>query len=177
MIAGCMSMPFRRARTAGSVSCASFTNIHPGGVGRLWRVGEPFEVVARPLLAARQTVFPRLAGEAAAACCGVTKSLRSEYDHLMLQLHDGMKSSLDYQQDAQQVTGAICRGKHLGLFLRPDLACGDVQANIYWSKPCTCRRELPDIDPAAVEDQDARALGDHGLASTSWSARRGCSGT
>ncbi len=25
----------------------------------------------------------------------VTKSFRSEYDHLMLQLHDGMKSDLD----------------------------------------------------------------------------------
>jgi hypothetical protein len=34
----------------------------------------------------------------------VTKSLRSEYDHLMLQLHDGMKSDLDYQKNAPQVT-------------------------------------------------------------------------
>jgi hypothetical protein len=35
---------------------------------------------------------------------GVTKSLRSEYDHLMLQLHDSMKSDLDYQKHAPQET-------------------------------------------------------------------------
>jgi hypothetical protein len=34
----------------------------------------------------------------------VTKSLRSEYDHLMLQLHDAMKSDLDYQQNGPQQT-------------------------------------------------------------------------
>jgi hypothetical protein len=34
----------------------------------------------------------------------VTKSLRSEYDHLMLQLHDAMKADRDYQRTAPQVT-------------------------------------------------------------------------
>jgi len=34
----------------------------------------------------------------------VTKSLRSEYDHLMLQLHDAMKSDMQYQKEAPQVT-------------------------------------------------------------------------
>jgi hypothetical protein len=34
----------------------------------------------------------------------VTKSLRSEYDHLMLQLHDCMKLDLDYQKNAPQAT-------------------------------------------------------------------------
>lgn len=34
----------------------------------------------------------------------VTKSLRSEYDHLMLQLHDAMKADLQYQQDCPQET-------------------------------------------------------------------------
>ena len=40
----------------------------------------------------------------------VTKSLRSEYDHLMLQLHDGMKSDLDYQKNADQQTVAFPAG-------------------------------------------------------------------
>jgi len=40
----------------------------------------------------------------------VTKSLRSEYDHLMLQLHDGMKSDLDYQKNADQQTVAFPPG-------------------------------------------------------------------
>jgi hypothetical protein len=34
---------------------------------------------------------------------GVTKSLRSEYDHRMLQLHDAMKSDPHYQRDASQL--------------------------------------------------------------------------
>ena len=40
----------------------------------------------------------------------VTKRFRSEYDHLMLQLHDGMKADLDYQQDARQLTMAFPPG-------------------------------------------------------------------
>ena len=34
----------------------------------------------------------------------VTKSFRSEYDHLMLQLHDGMKGDLEYQRTSPQET-------------------------------------------------------------------------
>jgi Protein of unknown function (DUF2843). len=34
----------------------------------------------------------------------VTKSPRSEYDHLMLNLHDGMKADLDYQKTSPQET-------------------------------------------------------------------------
>lgn len=79
-----------------------FTNIDPDGVPRVWRIGEPFEVVAKHFL-------PRLkpySSWQAYVLNGlrVTKSLRSEYDHLMLQLHDAMKSDLDYQQDAHQMT-------------------------------------------------------------------------
>ena len=34
---------------------------------------------------------------------GVTKSLRSEYDHLMLQIHDRMKADDAYQHDCPQL--------------------------------------------------------------------------
>ncbi len=34
----------------------------------------------------------------------MTKSLRSEYDHLMLQLHDAMKADQGYQSDGPQQT-------------------------------------------------------------------------
>jgi hypothetical protein len=34
---------------------------------------------------------------------GLTKSFRSEYDHLMLQIHDAMKSDSDYQKNSNQV--------------------------------------------------------------------------
>jgi hypothetical protein len=33
-----------------------------------------------------------------------TKKLRTEYDHLMLQLHDNMKLDEDYQKNAPQLT-------------------------------------------------------------------------
>lgn len=79
-----------------------FTNVNPEGAARVWRVGEPFEVVARHFLP-RAKRYARWQAQVLKAL-HVTKSLRSEYDHLMLQLHDAMKSDLDYQQDAQQVT-------------------------------------------------------------------------
>jgi hypothetical protein len=53
----------------------------------------------------RRPVFPRTGIYAVAVlkATGVTKSLRSEYDHLMLQLHDAMKSDPHYQRDAPQL--------------------------------------------------------------------------
>jgi hypothetical protein len=79
-----------------------FTNVNPEGVPRVWRVGEPFETVAQRFLPRAK---PYSAWQAKALkALKVTKSLRSEYDHLMLQLHDGMKSDADYQKNAPQVT-------------------------------------------------------------------------
>lgn len=79
-----------------------FSNVNPEGLPRVWRVGQPFEQVAERFL-------PRLPGYSrwrakGLQMVGVTKSLRSEYDHLMLQLHDAMKSDPDYQQNAPQVS-------------------------------------------------------------------------
>jgi len=79
-----------------------FTNLNPEGLPRVWRVGEPFEQVAQRFLP-RAKSYVRWQAKALNAL-HVTKTLRSEYDHLMLQLHDGMKSDLDYQRDAAQVT-------------------------------------------------------------------------
>jgi hypothetical protein len=79
-----------------------FTNVNLEDKPRVWRVGEPFEDVARHFL---PRVKPYAAWQARLLnTLGVTKSLRSEYDHLMLQLHDAMKSDMDYQKNAQQVT-------------------------------------------------------------------------
>lgn len=79
-----------------------FTNVNPAGEPRVWRLGEPFEQVVqqflpdvRPYTAWQARLLKRL---------GITKSLRSEYDHLMLQLHDNMKRDLVYQASAPQVT-------------------------------------------------------------------------
>lgn len=79
-----------------------FTNANPHGRPRVWRVGEPFEDVARRFLP-RTKPYVRWQAKLLHRL-RVTKSLRSEYDHLMLQLHDGMKSDLDYQKNAPQQT-------------------------------------------------------------------------
>ena len=79
-----------------------FANVNPYGAPRVWRVGEPFETVARQFLpkARPYSVWQARALQA----LHVTKSLRSEYDHLMLQLHDGMKRDMAYQQNSPQET-------------------------------------------------------------------------
>ena len=79
-----------------------FTNVNPDGAPRVWRVGEPFETVARTFLP-RAKPYVRWQAKALQAL-HVTKSFRSEYDHLMLQLHDGMKGDMDYQQRSPQET-------------------------------------------------------------------------
>ncbi|AMM26887.1 Kdo hydroxylase family protein [Variovorax sp. PAMC 28711] len=85
-----------------------FTNVNPDNMPRVWRVGEPFEEVARRFLP-RAKPYVRWQARLLRAL-RVTKSLRSEYDHLMLQLHDGMKSDLDYQKTSPQETAAFPPG-------------------------------------------------------------------
>ena len=85
-----------------------FTNVNPYGQPRVWRVGEPFEPVARKFLP-RAKPYVRWQAKAL-EMLHVTKSFRSEYDHLMLQLHDGMKGDLNYQQNAPQETVPFAAG-------------------------------------------------------------------
>lgn len=77
-----------------------FANLNPDGVARSWRVGEPFEAHAKRFL---PRIRPALPGWApVAAALGITKSVRTPYDHLMLGLHDQCKADLDYQQHSTQ---------------------------------------------------------------------------
>ncbi|HMN56869.1 MAG TPA: Kdo hydroxylase family protein [Ottowia sp.] len=85
-----------------------FANINPDGVPRVWRVGDSFEAVARQFLP-RAKPYRRWQAQALNAL-HVTKSLRSEYDHLMLQLHDGMKFDEQYQKSGAQVTVPFAAG-------------------------------------------------------------------
>ena len=77
-----------------------FTNLNPHGVPRVWRVGEDFETIARRFLP--QAKPYRLWQATLLNAVHAPQSLRSEYDHLMLQLHDGMKADMDYQKSAPQ---------------------------------------------------------------------------
>jgi hypothetical protein len=77
-----------------------FTNVNPEGRVRSWRLGEPFEQVAAKFADRLRIPLPftldllRLSG--------ITKTRRSPYDALMLQLHDRMKADLEYQRQAAQ---------------------------------------------------------------------------
>lgn len=85
-----------------------FLNIHPAGVPRVWRIGEPFEAVAAHFL---PRIKPQRRGKAALlAVLKITKRRRSDYDHYMLRLHDAMKSDADYQRDCDQRTLALPPG-------------------------------------------------------------------
>lgn len=85
-----------------------FANVNPDGVARVWRVGEPFEAIARTFLPRASRYRPSIAWLMNQA--RITKSMRSEYDHLMLQLHDGMKRDLVYQSDSAQITMPFAAG-------------------------------------------------------------------
>ena len=78
-----------------------FVNIHPDGSPRVWRVGEPFEDLCQRMLPRLSRPWPGSAW--GMALLGITKSRRTEYDHLMLGLHDEMKRDTDYQRDCPQV--------------------------------------------------------------------------
>ncbi|MEA1830817.1 Kdo hydroxylase family protein [Methylobacterium durans] len=77
-----------------------FRNINPSGQPRRWRVGEDFGSMAEKFL-------PRLPGYSPLsarllATLRITKARRSEYDHLMLHLHDALKQDMAYQEKAPQ---------------------------------------------------------------------------
>lgn len=77
-----------------------FTNVNPEGRARIWRVGEPFSQFAQRFL---PTVPRQMPGSARLLqWLGITKSLRTPYDHTMLYLHDNGKRNDDYQMNAPQ---------------------------------------------------------------------------
>jgi hypothetical protein len=77
-----------------------FSNVNPDGAPRRWRVGEPFDAHARRYFA---SIRPPLPGSAwLMAKTGITKRRRTEYDHLMLQLHDRAKADAEFQRTSPQ---------------------------------------------------------------------------
>lgn len=77
-----------------------FSNINPVGKARVWRLGEPFEHVAKQFLPRLHKPIPGSAS--LLKLLGITKKYRTRYDHYMLQLHDNMKADMDYQRRANQ---------------------------------------------------------------------------
>lgn len=77
-----------------------FTNVNPQGQARVWHVGEAFEPYARRFLPSVPRQMP--GSGRAMQWLGITKSLRTPYDHTMLNLHDNGKADDDYQANSPQ---------------------------------------------------------------------------
>lgn len=77
-----------------------FCNINPHGQARVWRLGEPFEAVAERFLPTTQK--PWKGKSTLLNLLNITKSYRTRYDDIMLQLHDNMKADEHYQATANQ---------------------------------------------------------------------------
>jgi hypothetical protein len=77
-----------------------FTNVNPAGKPRAWRVGGNFEDIARRFNDVLKIPLP--GSGAVLQILRVTKSRRSAYDALMLQLHDRMKEDAPFQSTSPQ---------------------------------------------------------------------------
>lgn len=77
-----------------------FCNVNPNGEPREWRVGESFEAHAKRFLPQAGSPLPGSAW--LLESLHITKRRRTEYDHLMLRLHDLSKADLDYQREGPQ---------------------------------------------------------------------------
>jgi 3-deoxy-D-manno-octulosonic acid hydroxylase-like protein len=78
-----------------------FSNVNPQGRPRVWRVGEPFENLAKRFFHTLKRPFP--GSLQVMNLLHITRGLRPEYDHFMLQLHDNMKFDMKYQEDVPQL--------------------------------------------------------------------------
>ncbi len=79
-----------------------FANVNPHGQPRSWRVGDSFDAVAEYF--APRLRLPLAGSGALLAALRLTKTARSPYDALMLQLHDRMKADSAYQERAAQTS-------------------------------------------------------------------------
>ncbi|MGA2017649.1 MAG: Kdo hydroxylase family protein [Opitutaceae bacterium] len=85
--------------TGGDRILRIFCNVNPSGKPRVWRLGEPFEDVARRFVPKIPQPFP---GSALLKyALRLTKTMGTEYDHIMLRLHDAMKSDEAYQRSME----------------------------------------------------------------------------
>ncbi len=86
---------FPSTPTGGTRILRVFSNVNPEGRGRDWLLGASFEDVARQFL---PQIRPQMPGVAwLLSAIGATKSKRTAYDHLMLNIHDTMKLDETYQ--------------------------------------------------------------------------------
>jgi hypothetical protein len=91
---------FPATPTSGHRILRLFTNVNPDGRARSWKIGDEFEAVAARFAPALRLPFPGVGH--ALALLRVTKTPRTPYDALMLQLHDAMKADEVFQKESPQ---------------------------------------------------------------------------
>lgn len=74
-----------------------FTNVNPDGKERLWQVGESFQQVAQHFLPQINQPWPGRSW--LLKTLKITKGYCTDYDYLMLNIHDKMKGDLSYQNN------------------------------------------------------------------------------
>lgn len=74
-----------------------FCNINPDNKPRVWHIGEPFSAVAKRFAPKISMPFP--GSTHLMKFIKITKSLRTPYDHYMLNIHDLMKGDEHYQKN------------------------------------------------------------------------------
>jgi len=90
---------FPSSPTGGARILRVFANVDQNGTPRVWRVGPDFEAYARAFLPKiKASQLPGMAR--LMALTGITKSRRSQYDQIMLGLHDAAKRDLAWQAES-----------------------------------------------------------------------------
>jgi hypothetical protein len=91
-----------------------FANVNQQGRPRSWRIGDSFHAVAEHFAPKLRVPVPGSA--AVLSLLRVTKTRRSPYDALMLQLHDRMKEDRSYQRRAPQTSFDFPAGSAWAVF-------------------------------------------------------------
>lgn len=91
---------FPSTPTQGNRILRVFSNVNPYGQPRVWRVGDVFENVVHKFV---PQIKPPVFGTAKLQkLFKITRSLRTLYDHYMLNMHNTMKFDQNYQRNVTQ---------------------------------------------------------------------------
>lgn len=146
--------------TQGARLLRIFTNVHPGTQPRIWRVGEDFQDFARTFLPRLKRPLPGSAW--LLERLHITKQRRTEFDHLMLGLHDGAKADMTWQRNCPQREVAFAPGTTWVMFsdqvLHAVMSGQFMMEQTFWLSPTDQLR--PDTSPLCVlERMTGRRLG------------------
>jgi hypothetical protein len=91
-----------------------FSNVNPEGRPREWVIGEPFPELARRFVKGIPKPLPGSSWFLKTA--GITKGVRTAYDHYMLQLHDRGKLDGEYQESCPKTAVSLPAGSSWAVF-------------------------------------------------------------